>query len=114
MMQRITTAIDSYFCLTERKSTIRNEIMGGTTTFLTMSYIIVVNPKTLLIMGVPTNDGGMDIDLMLVLLSSLFVCFRAIICGIICSNWDSNCGCCGMFCDWDIRVSILILISMVF
>lgn len=43
--------LDNYFKISERKSTISNEIMGGITTFLAMSYIIIVNPSILSLTG---------------------------------------------------------------
>lgn len=39
--------LDNYFKISERNSTISTEIMGGITTFLAMSYIIIVNPAIL-------------------------------------------------------------------
>ncbi len=38
-------AVDRYFGVTERGSTTRREVWGGILTFLSMSYIIVVNPS---------------------------------------------------------------------
>ena len=43
--------LDSYFKITERKSTISQEVMGGVTTFLAMAYIIIVNPSILELSG---------------------------------------------------------------
>ncbi|MFC4616481.1 NCS2 family permease [Cellulomonas sp. H30R-01] len=48
-------AVDRYFKITERGSTIGTEIRGGLVTFFTMSYIIVLNP---LIIGTVPSDGG--------------------------------------------------------
>ncbi|MDC7121631.1 NCS2 family permease [Cellulomonas fimi] len=48
-------AVDRYFKITERGSTIGTEIRGGLVTFFTMSYIIVLNP---LIIGTVQSDGG--------------------------------------------------------
>ena len=45
--------IDNYFEIGKRNSTIRREIIGGITTFLTMAYIIFVNPAIL-------STTGMD------------------------------------------------------
>lgn len=45
--------VDSFFKISERKSTIGNEIIGGLTTFLAMAYIIAVNPNMLVVAGVP-------------------------------------------------------------
>lgn len=50
-----TSAIDRYFKITERGSTVGTEIRGGLVTFFTMSYIIVLNP--LIIGTVKSGDG---------------------------------------------------------
>ena len=39
--------LDGYFKITERGSTMRTEILAGLTTFLTMAYILFVNPAIL-------------------------------------------------------------------
>ncbi len=39
--------MDSFFKISERKSNVRTEIMAGVTTFLTMAYILAVNPGIL-------------------------------------------------------------------
>ena len=39
--------MDKFFKITERKTTVRTEIVAGITTFLTMAYILVVNPDIL-------------------------------------------------------------------
>lgn len=45
--------LDSYFKLTEHNTNIKTEIIAGVTTFLTMAYIIFVNPSIL-------SEAGMD------------------------------------------------------
>lgn len=45
--------LENYFKISERGSTVKQEVIGGITTFLTMSYIIFVNPAIL-------GDAGMD------------------------------------------------------
>ncbi len=47
--------IARYFGLAENQSTIRNEFLGGLTTFLTMAYIVVVNPQILSQAGMPVE-----------------------------------------------------------
>ena len=47
--------IDRYFGLSENQSTVRREFLGGVTTFITMAYIIVVNPQILSQAGVPVE-----------------------------------------------------------
>ncbi len=42
-----------FFRLKELNTTVRQEILGGATTFVTMAYIIIVNPKILEAAGIP-------------------------------------------------------------
>ena len=42
---------DSYFGVSKRKSSIKIEILAGITTFLTMAYILIVNPNNILWKG---------------------------------------------------------------
>src|SRR5690554_5118860 len=45
--------LDSYFRLSENGTTVRTEVLAGITTFLTMAYIIFVNPAILSDAGMP-------------------------------------------------------------
>jgi AGZA family xanthine/uracil permease-like MFS transporter len=45
--------IERYFRLTENQTTVRREFLGGLTTFVTMAYIVVVNPRMLALTGMP-------------------------------------------------------------
>ena len=47
--------LERYFHLAENKTTLRREFLGGLTTFITMAYIVVVNPQIL-------SQAGMPID----------------------------------------------------
>lgn len=47
--------LDKIFHITSSKSTIKNEIIAGLTTFMTMSYIIFVNPDILSSAGMPKD-----------------------------------------------------------
>lgn len=47
--------LDRYFSISKRKSTIGQEVRGGLVTFLTMAYIIVLNP---LILGFVKDSNG--------------------------------------------------------
>ncbi len=47
--------LERYFHLKENQTTIRREFLGGLTTFLTMAYIIAVNPKMLSETGMPVE-----------------------------------------------------------
>ncbi len=45
------------FKLRENHTTARAEILGGATTFVTMAYIIVVNPAILSFAGLPVGPS---------------------------------------------------------
>ena len=45
--------LQAYFRLKELGTTVRQEVIAGTTTFVTMAYIIIVNPKVLEAAGMP-------------------------------------------------------------
>jgi len=45
--------LERYFRLSENQTNVRNEFIGGLTTFLTMAYIVVINPQMLAKAGVP-------------------------------------------------------------
>src|SRR6202789_2420220 len=47
--------IQRYFRLAENETTVRREMLGGLTTFMTMAYIIVVNPQILSQSGMPAE-----------------------------------------------------------
>lgn len=47
--------IDRYFKLSENHTSVKQEMLGGLTTFVTMSYIIVVNPQILAHAGMPAD-----------------------------------------------------------
>lgn len=55
--------IDAYFGITARGSTVRTEIVAGVTTWLTMAYILFVNPAILGFAGIPDLEPlGLPFD----------------------------------------------------
>jgi AGZA family xanthine/uracil permease-like MFS transporter len=46
---------DGYFKITQRGSTVRTEVIAGLTTFMTMAYILFLNPA---ILSIPDRDGN--------------------------------------------------------
>jgi AGZA family xanthine/uracil permease-like MFS transporter len=48
-----SASMEKFFKLKERKTTVKTEVMAGITTFLTMAYILAVNPGIL-------SESGMD------------------------------------------------------
>nr|WP_194956239.1 NCS2 family permease [Aeromicrobium phoceense] len=51
----VTTTLDRYFKISQRGSSVGQEVRGGVVTFLTMAYIIVLNP--IILSGVADADG---------------------------------------------------------
>src|SRR5512137_674543 len=49
--------IERYFKIQDKGTTVRTEILGGATTFVTMAYIIVVNPAILAFAGIPAGPS---------------------------------------------------------
>ena len=47
--------LERYFRLKENQTTVRAEFLGGLTTFITMAYIVVVNPQILSKAGMPVE-----------------------------------------------------------
>jgi adenine/guanine/hypoxanthine permease len=47
--------IDRYFGLTANQTSVRQEMLGGITTFVTMAYVVVVNPQILAQAGMPAD-----------------------------------------------------------
>src|SRR3954447_6356123 len=49
------SALERFFSIRERGTTVRTELLGGFVTFLTMAYIVFVNPAILSAAGMPLN-----------------------------------------------------------
>src|SRR5512135_3536955 len=49
--------LEWFFKLKENHTTARTEILGGVTTFVTMAYIVVVNPAILSFAGIPVGPS---------------------------------------------------------
>jgi len=47
--------IEGYFKFSENQTSVRQELLGGLTTFVTMAYIVVVNPQILSQAGIPAD-----------------------------------------------------------
>ncbi|MGM0591887.1 MAG: NCS2 family permease [Halobacteriota archaeon] len=55
----LTETLSNYFAFDEHDTDLRTELLAGLTTFLTMSYIVVVNPSILA--GIPDAKAGIII-----------------------------------------------------
>jgi AGZA family xanthine/uracil permease-like MFS transporter len=51
----MASSLERFFDIHERGSTVRTEVLGGFVTFLTMAYIVFVNPAILSAAGLPFN-----------------------------------------------------------
>lgn len=56
----IRTRIDRFFSITERGSTPSREVRGGLVTFMTMAYIVILNP--LIIGGFGADQATLDVE----------------------------------------------------
>src|ERR1700674_4779518 len=52
---RETRLLDRVFHLEENRTTVRRELLAGLTTFMTMGYVVVVNPRILAEAGMPVE-----------------------------------------------------------
>jgi AGZA family xanthine/uracil permease-like MFS transporter len=66
--------LDRYFKLNQQNTTVRREVIAGFTTFLTMAYIIAVNPSIL-------ADAGMDKNA-LITVTALATAFGTLLMGL--------------------------------
>ncbi len=67
--------VESYFALEQRHTTVKIEIVAGLTTFLTMAYVIFVNPLIL-------SETGMDHQA-LIAVTCIVTAIATIIVGIV-------------------------------
>lgn len=54
---RFMQALDRFFKLSENKTDVKTEFLAGTVTFMTMAYIIIVNPAILSAAGIPKGPS---------------------------------------------------------
>ena len=90
--------IEKCFKLKENKTTFKTELMAGLTTFMTMAYILVVNPSIL-------STTGMDAGALLTatcIASALGTFFIGIFCELsLCSGTRYGAEC--VFCFYHLR-----------
>jgi len=68
--------LERWFKVRERGSSVRVELLGGATTFITMAYIIVVNPAILSFAGIPAGPSTVA-TILTAVLGSLLMGFLA-------------------------------------
>lgn len=57
MLSSFHAFLDSYFLLTQRGTTVATEVRAGTASFLTLSYLLLVNPQIMSQAGVSHDDA---------------------------------------------------------
>src|SRR6185312_6178770 len=67
---RTPSPLDRRFRFSERRTTLRTEALGGLSTFLTMSYILFVNPAILAAADVPATGVAVATALAAVITSA--------------------------------------------
>jgi adenine/guanine/hypoxanthine permease len=70
MRTGLAARLDAFFGLAERGTSVRTEIVAGATTFMTMAYILFVNPA---ILGKVADGGGAKLPFAAVLTSTALV-----------------------------------------
>ena len=76
--------LEKLFKLKENGTNVRTEVIGGLTTFMTMAYILAVNPSLL---SVPKDAGGAGMDATAVLLATCLAAFVGTLCMAFLANY---------------------------
>jgi len=110
--------IERLFRLRENQTNIRSEIIGGFTTFLTMSYIIAVNPKMLSEAGVPF-DGVLFATCIAAAVATLVMGLYAnypiaLAPGMSLNAYFTYMVCIGMHVPWRTALGVIFLSGVVF
>ena len=79
-MRQLPDSIDHYFGLSRSGSTLTREARAGLTTFLTMSYILFVNP---LILGDAVKIEGVDVIPQLMTATAIAAAFGTLVMGVV-------------------------------
>lgn len=83
MLNHHAAKLDSFFRLTERKTTVRTELLAGMTTFITVAYILILNPQ---ILSHPYEIMG-DMDMAAKISNGVFIgtCIASFVGTILCA-----------------------------
>jgi xanthine/uracil/vitamin C permease (AzgA family) len=79
----LSSILQKIFHLSERRSDIPTEIRAGVSTFLTMSYILLVNPQLISKIGIPATD--------VVISTALASAISSFIVGFVGYDWLTYC-----------------------
>src|SRR4030067_1157179 len=105
------------FKLQERGTSIRIEVLGGATTFITMAYIMVVNPAILSFAGIPQGPSTVA-TILAAAFGSLLMGFYANLPIAVAPYMGENAfiafGLAAMGIGWQIRVGTVFIRGLVF
>ncbi len=83
MSKKLTSLLERYFKLSDSKTTVRTEVMAGITSFITIAYILILNPQ---IISHPYQIMG-DVDMAARISNGVFIgtCIASFIGTILCA-----------------------------
>jgi AGZA family xanthine/uracil permease-like MFS transporter len=113
----VVNALDKYFRISERNSDVRTEVLGGLTTFITMAYIIVVNPAILQFADFPIGPSTIATILTAVfgsLLMGLFANLPIAVAPYMGENAFIAFGLATMGIGWQVRLGAVFISGLAF
>lgn len=110
--------LERFFDLKQNGTSIKTEILAGLTTFMTMAYIIAVNPSILTLTGMP-KDAVMTATILISGFATLFVALYAKLPFAVAPGMGINAFftftvCMGMGKDWHFALTATFLTGVVF
>ncbi len=110
--------LERYFHLAENQTTVRRELLGGVTTFLTMAYIVAVNPQMLSKTGMPI-DGVLFATCISAAVATLLMGLYAnypiaLAPGMSLNAYFTYVVCLGMHVPWRTALGVIFLSGVVF
>jgi AGZA family xanthine/uracil permease-like MFS transporter len=110
--------IERYFQLKANQTTIKQELLGGLTTFITMAYIVIVNPQILAQAGVPA-DGALFATCISAAIATLVMALYAnypiaLAPGMSLNAYFTYAVCLGMGVPWRTALGVVFLSGVLF
>jgi len=114
----VSFVVERIFRLAENGTTVRRELLGGLTTFMTMAYIIVVNPQILAESGMPA-DGVLFATCISAAVATLVMGFYAnypiaLAPGMSLNAYFTYSVCLGMHVPWQTALGVVFLSGIFF
>src|SRR5215210_887578 len=97
--------LERRFRLTERRTALRTELLGGVATFLTMSYILFVNPAILSAAGMPFHAVAVA--------TAIAACVATLAMGLFTNLPFALAPGLGIGLDWPVAMSIIVIEGLI-